>query len=103
MRKIMLVLGCLNLMLTGQLGAAEIFRGGDVVVIEQGEVIKADLRVGASKIVIAGVVQGNVIIGGDSVVISGKVTGNVTCGAKSLKIGGEDRWGCRRQLSGSRR
>lgn len=110
MRSTRLVSGLLLLLLVNSLLAisrpvyASDFRGGDVVIIEAGEVIDDDLVVSAStvrvdgtitgdlvasgsEVVVNGVVEGSAILAGQFLTINGRVDGSVYAGAYALTLG----------------
>jgi cytoskeletal protein CcmA (bactofilin family) len=63
-------------------------RGGDVVVIEAGEVIEDDLYVAASEFTLDGTVKGDLIVVGRTLRINGTVEGDVAAAGQSIIIDG---------------
>ncbi len=64
-------------------------RSGERVVIAAGEVVKDDLYVAASELVIEGEVDGDVYFLGGTLTITGKVTGDVNAFGQAILLKGE--------------
>lgn len=67
------------------------FKGGDVVVIDSGEVIDDDLYVTAATIEVHGTIKGDLIAMGSNIIISteGVVEGDIITGGQSVVINGK--------------
>ncbi len=63
-------------------------RGGQQVVIKQGEVINDDLYVGANTLTVEGTIKGDLIAGAQTIIINGSVEGDLIAGAESIIING---------------
>ncbi|MBN8580925.1 MAG: polymer-forming cytoskeletal protein [Anaerolineae bacterium] len=63
-------------------------RGGDVIVIEAGEVIEDDLYVSAGDFTLDGTVKGDLVVVGELIVINGTVEGDLIAAANTIVIEG---------------
>ncbi|MEM7129034.1 MAG: polymer-forming cytoskeletal protein [Chloroflexota bacterium] len=63
-------------------------RGGDEIIIAEGEVIEDDLYVGAQTLIVDGVVKGDLFFGASTAIINGTVEGDVTGGGQTVVING---------------
>ena len=65
-----------------------VVKSDDTVVIEADEVVDDDLFVGASEVIIEGMVNGDVYVGANRSVIRGRVNGDVIAGAQTIEVTG---------------
>ncbi|MDZ4247932.1 MAG: polymer-forming cytoskeletal protein [Patescibacteria group bacterium] len=63
-------------------------RGGDLVSVGRGQVVKDDLYAVGENITISGTVEGDVVAAGSEVTVTGRVTGNVWAVGATVRITG---------------
>lgn len=63
-------------------------RGGDVIVIEAGEVIDDDLYVGAGEFTLDGTIKGDLVVAGGTIEINGTVEGDLIAAGQSVVVNG---------------
>lgn len=66
--------------------AGPVIRSGDVVSLEEGQIISGDFYTIGGSVTISGTVKGDAYIAGGTVTINGEVTGDVVVGAGTVSI-----------------
>ena len=89
-RRMMTIAGLILLAIFLAVPTARAFegRGGDVVVIEAGEVIDDDLYVVAGEFTLDGTVRGDLIVAGGTIEINGTVEGDLIAVGQSIVVNG---------------
>ncbi|NIM94907.1 MAG: hypothetical protein GTO18_14495 [Anaerolineales bacterium] len=82
-----LLFGVMAFGLTGSAMAAD-FRAGNIVIIEEDEVIDDDLFVTGNRVEVHGTVKGDLIATGTEVLVDGKVEGSLAISGYSLVVDG---------------
>ncbi len=80
---------CAVVAVTAQPAGAIVFRTGDTVTVQAGEVIDDDLIAAASTLRIDGKVNGDIIAAGDTIQVSGPVTGSVMVAGSKVDVTGK--------------
>jgi hypothetical protein len=90
-KRVVLALG-LALVLSAGLAAlparAVEFRNGDLVVIEEGQVVDDDLLIAAERVVVNGTINGDLWITGTTAEVGGTVNGSLFFAGRDIELGG---------------